>query len=93
MGGCNLQWVLKKGGKMSNDKLEIGDSGWIKYLGDFEGEHSLIVTREVTPEEQDLIFKIFICEFMGWTTSEYVMSLCFQESSLAKRVYDALKCE
>lgn len=71
----------------------VNSGGWLEYLGNFQDEHTLIITREVTLKEQDLIFIMFICEFMEWTTSEYVMNLYFQESSLAKKVYDALKCE
>lgn len=43
--------------------------------------------------EQELIFRMFACEFMGWYQSEKYEYYCFESSELMYRVCDALRCE
>lgn len=43
--------------------------------------------------EQELIFRMFACEFMWWYQSEKYEYYCFESSELMYRVCDALRCE
>jgi len=43
--------------------------------------------------EQELIFRMFACEFMNWYQSEKYEYYCFESSELMYRVCDALRCE
>ena len=48
---------------------------------------------EFDMSEQELIFRMFACEFMGWYQSEKYEYYCFESSELMCRVCDALRCE
>ena len=43
--------------------------------------------------EQELIFRMFVCEYMGWYQPEKYEYYCFELSELMYRVCDALRCE
>ena len=43
--------------------------------------------------DQELIFRMFACEFMGWYQSEKYEYYCFESSELMYRECDALRCE
>ena len=48
---------------------------------------------ECKMSDQELIFRMFACEFMGWYQSEKYEYYCFESSELMYRVCDALRCE
>ena len=47
---------------------------------------------ECRMSEQELIFRMFACEFMNWYQSEKYEYYCFESSELMYRVCDALRC-
>ena len=48
---------------------------------------------ECKMSEQELIFRMFVCEFMGWYCNEYVVNEYINDSALFRKVCDALRCE
>lgn len=69
-----------------------GHDYWEEQNNKLKDQWDTFGLRQITQEEQELIFKMFVCEYMEWINSDYVMNLYFQESQLAKKVYDALYC-
>jgi len=47
----------------------------------------------VSAKEQDLIFKMFVCEYMSWHYPDYFDENYFYENSLGRKIYDALREE
>jgi hypothetical protein len=44
-------------------------------------------------KENELLFKMFVCEWMGWSVSAAIILVFENKSSLAFRLYEALKEE
>lgn len=42
--------------------------------------------------DQELIFRMFVCEYMEWYSCEYTV-ISLPEGVLGKKIYDALRCE
>ena len=47
---------------------------------------------EFDMSEQELIFRMFVCEYMEWYSCEYTV-ISLPEGVLGKKICDALRCE
>ena len=48
---------------------------------------------ECRMSEQELIFRMFVLEYMGWYCNEFTVYEYATNSTLFRKIYDALRCE
>lgn len=74
-------------------KSPEGHLFWKHLHCDVQHEWGNVELRKISPEEHDLIFKMFVLEYMEWFVNRYTCTEYFNKSELAKKVYEALRCE